>query len=314
MEEQRLTRVDTDWRELVEQLKKRLETLRPRLVDLEAELAEQLAAINAFEFELRTKVGHLTHKLDELETEVKKLQDKLRWLGDDWLNSEMYEFGDWSMGERASADGDYRYRNQKTATVEQQALDGEETAVIKTLYRQLARRFHPDMGIDANDRVYRTQMMMAINAAYAAGDVEKLQELMDKPDAAQRIDFAQNDQLLAEALRRELNRLHDRRREINKELARLAEHPSSKMLRGAKILAGEGKDYFARLMKQLHEKIARRQVERDILQTQIEQMDAELSDFSSDEFAEAVWDATLDYGYDLDVEQDFHRFTNKRKI
>jgi len=311
--ERRLTRVDEDWRELVEQLKKRLETLRPQLVDLEAELAERLAAINAFEFELRSKVGHLTHKLDKIEAEVKKLQDKLRWLGDDWLNSDMYEFGDWSMGERATVDGDYRYRNQKTTTVERQALDGEETAVLKTVYRQLARRFHPDMGVDADDRVYRTQMMMAINAAYAAGDVEKLQELMDKPDAAQRINFAQSDQLLAEALRRELSRLHERKREINKELARLADHPSSKMLRGAKILAGEGKDYFARLTKQLHEKITRRQIERDILQTQIEQMDADLSDFSSDEFAEAVWDATLDYGYDLDIEQDFHRFTNKRK-
>ncbi len=312
--ERRVTRVETDWHELVEQLKKRLDKLRPRLVDSEAELAERLAAINAFEFELRSKVGHLTHKLEKIEAEVKKLQNKLRWLGDDWLNSEMYEFGEWSMGERASAHGDYRYRNEKTATVEQQELDGKETAVLKTLYRKLARRFHPDMGVDADDRAYRTQMMMAINAAYAAGDLEKLQELMDKPDAAQRIDFAQNEQLLAEALRRELNRLHDRLREIKKELGRLADHPSSKMLRGAKILAGEGKDYFARLAEQLHEKIARRQIERDILQTQIEQMDEELSNFSSDEFAETVWDATLDYGYDLDIEQDFHRFTNKRKI
>ncbi|KAA3657182.1 MAG: hypothetical protein DWQ04_28870, partial [Chloroflexi bacterium] len=106
--EKNITQARTDWREQVEELEKLLDEVRGRLVEKEAELADRLAAINAFEFKLRKQVGHLTVKLDKLETEIKKLQEQLRWMGDEWLNADIDEFYAWSMGKRAAAGGEYR--------------------------------------------------------------------------------------------------------------------------------------------------------------------------------------------------------------
>lgn len=311
--EKNITQARTDWREQVEELEKLLDEVRGRLVEKEAELADRLAAINAFEFKLRKQVGHLTVKLDKLETEIKKLQEQLRWMGDEWLNADIDEFYAWSMGKRAAAGGEYRYRDADVTQEPQQKLSEDETAVLKKLYRDLARRFHPDMAVDAEDREYRTQLMMAINAAYAAGDIDRLRELAEEPDAADRIEYAQTDKQLAEALQKELGRLQRRLQEIEREMARLERHQSMKMMRQMEQAEGNGRDYFIDLADQIQEKIAQRMVERDILKTQIDSMEADAADFSSENFAENVWDATLDRTVeDEPSAPEFDRYIQKR--
>ena len=311
--EKNLTQARTDWREQVEELEKLLDGVRSRLVEKEAELADHLAAINAFEFKLRKQVGHLTVKLEQLETEIKKLRDKLRWMGDEWLNAELDDFDVWSMGKRASAEGEYRYRDTKAQQAPQQKLSDDETAVLKKLYRELARRFHPDMAVDAEDREYRTQLMMAINAAYAAGDIERLRELAEEPDAADRIDYAQTDRALAEALTKELGRLERRLREIERELMRLDDHQSAKMMKQMERAEENGRNYFDDLADKIQEQIAQRMAERDSLKTQIDNMETDAADFSSENFAEAVWDATLDRTVeDEGTSPEFDRYIQRR--
>ncbi len=309
-----LTQAHTNWREQVTELEKLLMVARSRLVEKEAELADRLAAINAFEFKLRKQVGHLTVKLDKLETEIKKLQEQLRWMGDEWLDADVDAFDEWSMGKRAAADGEYRYRDADVSQqAPQQQLSEDETAVLKKLYRDLARRFHPDMAVDEADREYRTQLMMAINAAYAAGDINRLRELEKEPDAADRIEYAQTDKQLAEALNKELGRLQRRLQEIEREMTRLESHQSAKMMRQREQAEGNGRNYFANLADQIQEKIAQRMVERDILKTQIESMEADAADFSGENFADDVWDATLDSSFEEDISPEFDRYIQRRK-
>jgi hypothetical protein len=50
---------------------------------------------------------------------------------------------------------------------------------LKKLYRNLARKFHPDFGIDAADRERRTRLMALINEAYERGDAESLAQVQD---------------------------------------------------------------------------------------------------------------------------------------
>jgi hypothetical protein len=49
---------------------------------------------------------------------------------------------------------------------------------LQKLYREVAKRFHPDLADDEKDREWRTQMMRQANAAYADGDSETLQRLL----------------------------------------------------------------------------------------------------------------------------------------
>jgi 2,3-bisphosphoglycerate-dependent phosphoglycerate mutase len=66
--------------------------------------------------------------------------------------------------------------------------DGDEPdPQLKQLYRQLARRYHPDLAADAAERERRTRLMTVINQAYEAHDLDTLQMLLDSagddPDA-----------------------------------------------------------------------------------------------------------------------------------
>ena len=53
---------------------------------------------------------------------------------------------------------------------------------LKTLYRSLARRFHPDLCSDATDEAYRHECMLRANHAWQQGDLESLQELADETE------------------------------------------------------------------------------------------------------------------------------------
>lgn len=61
-------------------------------------------------------------------------------------------------------------------------VDGDPETRLKRLFRALARRYHPDFGVDALDRDYRTRLMAMINEAYAERDIVTLQTLMDQAD------------------------------------------------------------------------------------------------------------------------------------
>ena len=212
----------------------------------------------------------------------------------------------------APEEGEYRYRQAPSENRERE-LTKDEAKELKRLYRELARRFHPDMAIDEADREYRTQIMMAINAAYAAGDLEKLQNLALEPDSASSDDFSNNEKLKAEALQRELARIYHRLSEISIELRRLERHHTSKMMRQADVMASEGLDFFELKAEELREQLAIKKVDRDNLQTQIDEFEGDLG-FSGDDFADVVWDVSLEQSLgDEDTPPNFDKYIQKRQ-
>lgn len=302
----------TSLHEQIEKINALLATLRPHLVEAEAELSERLAAISAFEFKLRSRIAKLTDKLDRLDAEIQELKRKMRWLGEGWQTDPENEAAAWAAGKTASEAGDYRYHSAPREP--RQILAEEEKASLKQLYRQLARRFHPDMAIDEADREYRTQMMMAINAAYAAGDLEKLEQLLLEPDAPHTITIQSEEEQL-ELLMRELTRVQNRLQEIEDELARLDKHKSATMMRRQEEVAQAGRDWFAEVEAQLREDIAKRQIERDVLEEQL----ANLEEFddtavSDTDFADIMLDATLDDpSFEAEISSEFDRYIHRRR-
>lgn len=53
----------------------------------------------------------------------------------------------------------------------------------RRLYRELARRAHPDLAQDETERARREEFITRVNAAYALGDAEQLRELAQEWDA-----------------------------------------------------------------------------------------------------------------------------------
>lgn len=297
----KLTPQDNNWREQIANARKHLEAIRTQLVETEAELAERLAGINRFEFNLRTNVGQLVKRLEALDKENGILRRTLRLRNEKWGDMDG-RTTHWHLSDfEASQTGKYRYR-QAASPPPATPIDKSTKAEIKQIYRELAQRFHPDMGVDENDRVYRTQMMMAINAAYAARDLKKLHALALEPDAAYLIDTAQSDAQLYAAINQEVARCQRRLAEIEAELSQLLQHPSSQLMQQKTQAEIENRDFWAELEAQLLEQIARRQVERDVLKGELDKATETAVSVAGDDWADTVWDLTLEYAYDEEPE------------
>lgn len=299
----------TNWQEQIERSQAALEDVLNQLVEAEEQLAEQQAAIGAFEFKLRARIGHLTKRLDELDAEIKEYRRQLSWLNDDWeAIAEEMDFR--SVGQGEAATGDHF---QEGASAAPQSLNEEERKEIKQLFRQLARRFHPDIAVDAADREYRTQMMAAINAAYAAGDLERLQQLALEPDAVDLVEYAQTDQQLAEALAREIERCRRRLVEIRQELEYLEQHQSTRLMRRAQQAEAEGRDLLAEMSRRLEEQVTQKMVERDVLKSELENVAKEGFTFHDRDYADLIWDVSLDQAYEDGLDSEYERWLRKQR-
>jgi len=239
-----------------------------KLIEAEAELADRLAEINAFEFEFEARVGHLIDNLDALETEIQRYTERIETI----RNREV--FG------QAHIPIDRQYRRtweappRSAPTPPPKPLDPASEAEVKRLYRQLARRFHPDLARDEADRARRTEKMAAINDAYTARSLVELAALAQEPDTS--IDTGprsgQTEAQLIQALENELERCRQRRQEIEKELRSLRFRPSVELSLEVKAARRQGRDLLAEMTAELEQKIARKTVERDMLKTQFDQL------------------------------------------
>ena len=291
-----LTQTGENWHDRIEALQVLLDDLRPRLIEAEAQLADRLAAISAFEYRVRARLESLTHRLEALQAEIDALRQELRrflegsQLGDEELSATGRAENAWRFDESAAAAGDYRYRAKPEAP--RPAPEGKRLAALKQLYRRLARRFHPDLVLDEADRAYRTDMMMAINAAYAAGDLEALERLADEPDTITYV--PQSHEELAAALQREVDRCQRRLTEIASELATLEKHDSARLMKRAEKAAAAGRDLLADLAADLRLRVSEKMVERDVLKTQLEEIDRESIEVSIDDLADIVYNLGLE--------------------
>lgn len=304
-----LTQQGPDWRTIILELEARLDELRPQLIDAETELADALAAISAFEFNLRSRLQAKVRRLNELQAEIDSYRQQIRqrrldntyWDDDD---NRSQDTADWEFasGEGAAASGRYRYHEPQPSSPPPTSLSADLLAELKALYRVLARRFHPDLAANESDRSYRTDLMMSINAAYATGDLDLLKRLSAEPDS---ITVApQTAALQAEALRREIERCEIRLAEIASELRTLSQHESSVLMRRVERAAAAGRDMIAELAADLQQAIAEKLVERNVLQSQLEEMEADEFDADSD-LADLVFDLGLEQAGGDDLLSDY---------
>jgi curved DNA-binding protein CbpA len=123
-------------------------------------------------------------------------------------------------------------------------VDAATEAQIKKLYRQLCRRFHPDLTQDAAERVWRTEMMTAVNAAYAARSLVELQALAEKPDRSPSAETGTDEQ----------------------------HSPTMQMNLDVKFAQRQGRDLLAEMAVDVKKDLARKRVELDFLVAQLKQL------------------------------------------
>jgi hypothetical protein len=249
--------------EELKRLRAALEGVQTELIEAEAQLADALAQVNAFEFEFEARVGHLWDKLDALETEIQDYQDRIQVMRKGYLPVERQYQRAWQAPPRSAP------------TPPPQPLSPASEEQIKRLLRPLARRFHPDLATDDAERAYRTQKMAAINDAYAARSLTELETLAREPDRFIQTGGArpgQTEAQLVQALQRELGRIQSRLQEIKDELRSVHQRPSVQLSLEVRVARRQGRDLLGEMSAELEQKIARKTIERDILKAQFEQL------------------------------------------
>ena len=139
-----------------------LSELESRLAEGEAELANLQSSLRAFEGRYLGAVGERYDELAGIEKEIAKSQ------GLDIEDQEPFSLADDEVG-----CGQNRFHSDK----------------LKKLYREVARKFHPDLSSCPQERQHRHQLMVEINRAYETGAEDRLQELLEAGEGLESVEI-----------------------------------------------------------------------------------------------------------------------------
>jgi hypothetical protein len=156
--------------------KTELRRKRWELASLESELAQRELRLATLEAELRTFEAQYVHtvgtrfaELDALEAQIAEMQI--------WLNPSDSEARTRAAQARAKAQ-QTALSIEGTQTPQQRTFSPSEA--LKALYREVAKRIHPDLTLDAKERSLRQDMMTEANRAYEKGRADKLEAILDE--------------------------------------------------------------------------------------------------------------------------------------
>ncbi|MGA2715823.1 MAG: hypothetical protein ABSG41_22200 [Bryobacteraceae bacterium] len=227
-----------------ELLRKREEliAIRATLAERELELVDFRSQLAAFEGRYLRQVGTLYAELDEWKARISALQARL----------------DPSTAANARAE---EAREQARQTYEEAHGKASETQDyaplpdLKSLFREVAKRIHPDLSKDSGDLERRTRFMAEANRAYEAGDAEALRRILDEyQDGA---DTLEGEGIGAELIRiiRQISLGKTRVAAIERELATLRQSEIALLKKQAEESEQAGRDMLAELETAVREQI-----------------------------------------------------------
>ena len=146
--------------------REQLAGVRANLAERESELAQLRAQLKSFEGRYLRQVGVLYAELDALEARIAGRE------------VDLYD----SEGARRRAE-EARQRARETHDAAfgeaHEAEEFDPPPSLKTLFRDVAKRIHPDFARDDAEQKHFTLLMARANQAYSRGDFEMLQRLLD---------------------------------------------------------------------------------------------------------------------------------------
>jgi hypothetical protein len=248
-----------------------IEQRQRRIGDLQADLELLKLALARFEFEYRARVGPIQAEIDRVRLELAEYRRRIAWIragvDPDPLGMERdvdETFAAQRQEVEAEAAEARRYQQafrqeRHTRRVPDPATDGE----LRRLYRELAKRFHPDLATEPAERERREEIMLRINAAFRDRDLAGLRRLAGETE---RDDPAFAERSLADKLAwamREAERLDGVVAELEAQIALLRTNDTYKywsnpddLTTSVARLADNARTKLSHLQTRLEERIA----------------------------------------------------------
>lgn len=220
----------------LEKKRRKLERLKDRLADREEEMAELRAELEQTEANYTMEVGRFYAELDEIEALI--AEEDLKLVPDDEEIKKKVE--------------ELRRRAEESAAELAEANQScnnkfNPTPEAKKAYHNLARMIHPDLATDDAERERRHTLMARLNDAYADGDQNLLNKLVeeyrDSPD------FVRGDSIGDELVRviRQISQVAARLRELKSEKLKAELSESYAMREKVRAEQLEGRNYFRQM-------------------------------------------------------------------
>lgn len=236
--------------------RERLAAVRAALADREADIAQIRSQLKAFESRYLQRVGVLYAELDEIAALITERE------------VELYDSD--SARRRAQ---EARQRAQETHEAafgaDREPEEFDPSPNLKTLFREVAKRIHPDFASDEAEQKHFTLLMTRANQAYSRGDAETLQRLLD--DHLE-VNASVADEGDSQALLRLARQIQHAERDIaalDREQEALLLSEIGQLYTGAEAASREDRDLLAELAASLRERIADAQYRLEFVTRQV---------------------------------------------
>ena len=262
-----------DSQEQIRDIGNELEAARRELREAEAELAAEQAAVNSFRLHCRLKLDAWIEALSELQTKKQSLYTRLQLmrqakdLGLDFDDAESF----WQAEEEffeaieESMASDRVWEDELLLPTD----TPRDKASEKRLYRQLVRKFHPDLGTTAVEIAYRTEMMSAVNIAHEQNDVQSLYDLAGELNPSEVAGIAAIHDQEIRHLRQQLLQTRRRRRRAERRLESLRDENTTRLWQKAMLLDESRTDWWEVVRREIEVYTGRVQEDVDRLQEAI---------------------------------------------
>ncbi len=219
-----------------------LSELEAVLAQRELDLATLQAELHIFEARYIRIVGVCYAELDEIEAQIAEAEAR--------LNPKDKKIQEQAAQARAQA--------QESAGIALEPREGkfEPSGSLKKLYREVAKRIHPDLAIDEQERTLRQQLMADANRAYEEGDEAKLRAIFAEWESSP--ESVEGEGTAAELVRiiRKISQVEKRLRIIETEIAHLKGSDLCQLKTKVEAANNEGRDLLAEMALRVKDEIS----------------------------------------------------------
>lgn len=236
---------------------------------LEGDIEELKADLADFEERYNQLIKPLSEQIDAAKSALDTLRDLLlkQQMGDPLRVDSLWR------GNGHSANKGYIPPHERDFAIpEPIEIPKQEHKNIKSLYRQLARQYHPDLARDEADRERRTKIMSLINTAYQDGDIESLKTL-NESTAEQKTDVIDSqmplDMMILRSLQRQFHDLAVEIRDLKEQRHNLRYGHLMELKLEESTAKIRGEDFLAELVDELQTEYWRTMRELDEIRQQV---------------------------------------------
>ena len=238
----------------INKLLKTIEKKREQIEELTVSIEDIKAEVDLFQHRYNAYVGRYYLELDKVELEAKEYRLRLQLRREDVREQEIEARVESCFRENRARFSEPEDQKESELKTETNDLPEQEAKYLQSLYRKLAKRFHPDKAAHTEEKHRRKQLMPLINRAYNEQDVRILERLsIGETDIATQAEGSIAEK--KEQLQTKLRSLHRATSELRSEINRVKAGRTYQLKQQVENAEKSGSDLLTTLAVDLKRKV-----------------------------------------------------------